>query len=172
MNPAKGEKKVKRANEPFGKRLSSSSSESRPTGLRMSMSSTWRLSANMTLMGSMPSLSYSAASMAKMCWLKKNCSSSLAKLMQSCSKLLNSKFSKPKMSRMPMRRNSSASAGCRRRSMRCTSHANVRPYRLLAMASRVVTALVHECEQGNKGEQRLATFRNPAAPPCRRHRPW
>ena len=43
-----------------------------------------------------------AFSMAKIWWLKYCCSCSLARLIQNCSKLLWSKFSKPKMSRIPV----------------------------------------------------------------------
>lgn len=44
-----------------------------------------------------------AFSMANIWWLKYCCSCSLARLIQNCSKLLWSKFSKPKMSRIPGR---------------------------------------------------------------------
>ena len=50
----------------------------------------------------MPSLSYSACSSLKMWWTKNCWRFSLQKLMHSCSKLLVSNVSKPKMSRTPM----------------------------------------------------------------------
>ena len=48
-----------------------------------------------------PSPNWLTFSIAKMWWLKYCCNCSLAKLMQNCSKLLWTKISNPKMSRMP-----------------------------------------------------------------------
>ena len=48
-------------------------------------------------------LLYSCCSSENMCLLKYSCSFSLAKLMLNCSNLFTSKFSKPKISRIPMK---------------------------------------------------------------------
>ena len=90
----------------LGKRLSSSSRASSPSGLARNMSRTGRLSMNSTTSTLMPSAMYSCCSQVKMCWLKKYWICSLAMLMHSCSKLLRGKFSKPKMSRRPTDRGS------------------------------------------------------------------
>ena len=82
----------------LGKRLSSSSRASSPSGLARNMSRTGRLSMNSTTSTLMPSAMYSCCSQVKMCWLKKYWICSLAMLMHSCSK--------PKMSRRPTDRGS------------------------------------------------------------------
>mmetsp|Transcript_18394 Transcript_18394/g.47805 ORF Transcript_18394/g.47805 Transcript_18394/m.47805 type:complete len:217 (+) Transcript_18394:436-1086(+) len=91
------------------------------------------------------SRAYSAASCSKMTSLKYCCSSSFVKLMQSCSKELCSKNSKPKMSSTPTKgRASSAAAPApppppptpKTSFTRATANAKSDPYRCLANASR------------------------------------
>ena len=51
----------------------------------------------------MPSLMYSSCSNTNIVWLKNCCSFSLTKLIQICSKVLNSKISNPAISKTPMK---------------------------------------------------------------------
>mmetsp|Transcript_16133 Transcript_16133/g.41826 ORF Transcript_16133/g.41826 Transcript_16133/m.41826 type:complete len:208 (-) Transcript_16133:1975-2598(-) len=88
--------------EAFGKVHSSSSRLRMPTGLPMNMSMSAMLSLKVMASTSMPSLAYSSSSSLKVWRLKKYCSCSCARLMQTCSKELVLKFSKPKMSRTPI----------------------------------------------------------------------
>ena len=70
--------------------------------------------------------------------LKKLCSCSLARLMQSCSNELTVKFSNPKMSKMPIVKGVAgrASVGARAWFMRKISQPNSRLYKAFAMESR------------------------------------
>ena len=92
--------------EPFGTSTSSSSIE-KTEPLFESMS--WIcsvLSGKVMCAHETPSRLYSSCCFLISASMKCDCSRSLVKLMQSCSKVLNSKFSKPKMSRKPMKRRS------------------------------------------------------------------
>merc|ERR1719394_1745898 len=89
--------------EALGNIVSSSRMARRPIGFSMSWMVASKSMPKSTISHSMPSLTYSSCSNTNMWWLKNCCSFSLQKLIQICSKVLNSKISKPAISKTPMK---------------------------------------------------------------------
>jgi len=89
--------------EAFGNNVSSSRIARRPIGFSMSWIVASRSMPKSTISHSMPSRTYSSCSRTNIWWLKNCCNFSLQKLMQICSKVLNSKISNPAMSSTPMK---------------------------------------------------------------------
>lgn len=89
---------VKVESVPLGKRASSLSRLNKPRGVSRTRSSNGWLSVKAIRDLSIPSRRYSSCSITKTWSLKKCCSCSLARLIHSCSRLLLSRVSNPKMS--------------------------------------------------------------------------
>mmetsp|Transcript_29950 Transcript_29950/g.54327 ORF Transcript_29950/g.54327 Transcript_29950/m.54327 type:complete len:221 (-) Transcript_29950:319-981(-) len=101
------------------------------------------LSAKLMKAPSMLSRSYSSCSNLKMNLLNCCCSASLVKLMQSCSKELMAKDSKPKISKTPAEDRMSESFSHMMQSFTAfTTQRNIAPYTILANESRASAALL------------------------------
>ena len=93
---------MKPSSLPFGTTHSSESVAHSPTFGASNSSMSVALSVYVIASASMPSALYASMVSRKTAFVKRACSFSLAKLMQSCSSELSLKTSKPKMSTMPM----------------------------------------------------------------------